>query len=163
MSISKQIFQTESKLRWKTFQWTSRFIIFVIILMIPVVIVTFLWGVKPGLPLLASEIDSMHHIANPVVPLAMSAKDIKKYKGFIAYLAEKQNAENHKIKASSVNASEIRAAFYVDWDPQSFFSLQKNIDKLNMVVPEWFFIDPTTDTLRPAIDTNALQLMKKNN
>jgi cellulose synthase/poly-beta-1,6-N-acetylglucosamine synthase-like glycosyltransferase/spore germination protein YaaH/peptidoglycan/xylan/chitin deacetylase (PgdA/CDA1 family) len=163
MSNAKQIFQTDSKWRWKTFQWTSRFIIFVVILMLPVVMVTLLWGVKPGLPLLASEIDSMHHIANPVVPLAMSAKDIKKYKGFIAYLAEKQNVEKLKIKASSVNAGEIRAAFYVDWDPQSFFSLQKNIDKLNMVVPEWFFIDPSTDTLRPDIDMEALQLMKKNN
>jgi poly-beta-1,6 N-acetyl-D-glucosamine synthase len=32
-----------------------------------------------------------------------------------------------------------------------------------MVVPEWFFIDPATDTLRPDIDLNALQLMKQNN
>ncbi|MBC7937460.1 MAG: glycosyltransferase [Rhizobacter sp.] len=162
MTGSKQIFQTNSKWRWRTFQWTGRLIIFAIILMVPVVIITLARGIKPGLPVLASEINSMHHVANPVIPAGMNAKEIKKYKGFNEYLAAREKIGNLKVNTSSVNASEIRAAFYVDWDPQSFFSLQKNIDKLNMVVPEWFFIDPATDTLRPDIDMNALKLMKKN-
>lgn len=164
MSSTKQIFQTNSKWRWRTFQWTGRLILFAIILMVPVVIITLARGIKPGLPLLASEIDSMHHIANPVIPAGLNAKEIKKYKGFDAFLKERE--KNEILKSSDtlkVIAPEIRAAFYVDWDPQSFFSLQKNIDKLNMVVPEWFFIDPATDTLRPDIDMNALALMKKKN
>jgi hypothetical protein len=131
--------------------------------MIPVAIITLARGIKPDLPLLASENHSPHHIVNPIVPAVMNAAEIRKYKGFDAYLTSREKIEKLTKNAQTVNASEIRAAFYVDWDPQSFYSLQKNIDKLNMVLPEWFFIDPTTDTLRPAIDTNALQLMKKNN
>ena len=55
----------------------------------------------------------------------------------------------------------IRSAFYVAWDPQSFYSLQRNISKLNLVIPEWMFIDPTADTLMIQKDDRALQIMKK--
>ncbi|MFM9911174.1 MAG: polysaccharide deacetylase family protein [Chitinophagaceae bacterium] len=164
MSNTKQIFQTNSKWRWRTFQWTGRLIIFAILLMVPIVMITLARGIKPGLPLLASETDSRHHIANPVTPAGMNAKEIKKYLGFDAYLTGRE--KNQQLKNNDtvkLIAKEIRAAFYVDWDPQSFFSLQKNIGKLNMVVPEWFFIDPATDTLRTDIDLNALALMKKSN
>ena len=163
MSNTKQIFQTNSKLRWRAFQWTGRLIIFAIILMVPMVIITLARGIKPGLPLLASEVDSMHHLANPAIPAGMNAREIKKYKGYNAFLAAREKIDTLKKNSSLVNTQEIRAAFYVDWDPQSFFSLQKNIGNLNMVVPEWFFIDPSTDTLRPNIDMAALELMKKNN
>ena len=163
MGNTKQIFQTNNKWRWRTFQWSGRIIIFSIILMVPVITLTLARGVKPSLPLLSAEIDAMHHIASPFIPAVLNAKEIKKYKGFNAYLNEREKVEKLKgTDTSKVIAKEIRAAFYVDWDPQSFFSLQKNIGKLNMVVPEWFFIDPATDTLRPDIDSDALLLMKKN-
>ena len=55
----------------------------------------------------------------------------------------------------------IRAAFYVAWDPQSFFSLRKNISKLNLVLPEWFFIDPNADTLFTNIDQRAFDIINK--
>jgi len=55
----------------------------------------------------------------------------------------------------------IRAAFYVDWDAQSFLSLQQYIDKMNLVIPEWIFIDPTADTVTTDIDPRAWAVMKK--
>lgn len=164
MNNSKQIFQTNSKWRWRTFQWVGRFIIFTIILMIPVVIITLAKGIQPALPKLANSADSLHYIANPVVPADMNAKELKKYKGFNDYFeARKKIRLLQNRDTAKMSTSEIRAAFYVDWDPQSFFSLQKNIKKLNLIVPEWFFIDPSTDTLKPEIDTAALAIMKKNN
>ena len=54
----------------------------------------------------------------------------------------------------------IRAAFYVAWDAQSFFSLRNNISRLNMILPEWFFIDPNGDTLTTNMDNRALYLVK---
>lgn len=54
----------------------------------------------------------------------------------------------------------IRSAFYVAWDPQSFFSLKRSINKLNLVLPEWFFIDSTADTIRTNIDKRAFDLVK---
>jgi poly-beta-1,6 N-acetyl-D-glucosamine synthase len=55
----------------------------------------------------------------------------------------------------------IRSAFYVAWDPQSFFSLQRNISNLNLVIPEWMFIDPKADTIYTDVDERALEVMKK--
>ena len=37
-------------------------------------------------------------------------------------------------------ANQIRAGFYVNWDFNAYYSLKNNADKLNMLVPEWFFI-----------------------
>jgi len=87
----------------------------------------------------------------------------KKYQGFRQYITDKEVHYNqniyyrnkgvrnlHKIPpAAPLDTSmpcAIRSAFYVAWDPQSFFSLQRNISKLNLVIPEWMFINPNTDT-----------------
>ena len=162
MSIySRQIFQTDSKWRWRITQWLGNGALFVLILMVPIVCITLASGIMPGLPLLIGENDSLHRISNPVVPVGLNKNELKKYKGFEDFLKVKCKNERLARKTLLLTNPEIRAAFYVDWDPQSFYSLQKNIDKLNTVIPEWFFIDPKTDTLSPQIDMNALALMKK--
>lgn len=163
MSSEKQVFQTNSRWRWRTFQWSGRLVAFALVLMIPVVIVTLARGLKPGLPLLASKADAQHELPHPVSPAGFNKKETKKYKGFDAFLRAKEKNEQltkHPV-ATHLTKHQVRAAFYVDWDPQSFYSLQQHIDQLNMVVPEWFFIDPATDTLRVEIDQEALQLMKQ--
>lgn len=162
MDTKKQIFQTVTQKRWKTFQWSSRLFLFVLILMIPIFYITLKRGLKPELPLLANSAKTGRSLENPVIPKDLSIQELKKFKGFDYYLRAKKKVQKLE-KQSTVHktASEIRAAFYVDWDPQSLFSLQKNIDKLNMVVPEWFFIDPKTDLLQTEIDTAALKVMRK--
>lgn len=162
MSPTKQVFQTNSKWRWRTFQWTGRLLVFAALLMVPVIIITLARGIKPGLPSLVGR-STLHAVTNPVIPEGFGPKDLQKYKGFDAFLAAKRKMELLSTPPPSPGNGLVRAAFLVDWDPQSFFSLQKNIDKLNMVVPEWFFIDPVADTLRPEIDSSALALMKKKN
>ncbi|HMF71552.1 MAG TPA: polysaccharide deacetylase family protein, partial [Flavitalea sp.] len=161
MSNTEQIFQTNSKWRWRTFMWTGRLIVIVIVLMVPLVIITLERGIQPGLPILVNESDSLHHLSNPSTPADLTVKELKKYKSFSNFLLAKEKIDRLKKYHPPVDLQQVRAAFYVDWDPQSSYSLQKNIDKLNMVLPEWFFIDPSTDTLRPQIDMTALDLMKK--
>lgn len=163
MIDKKQIFHTNTKKRWLTFKWTGRFFLFFIVIMIPILILTLARGIKPLLPLLTSEIDVLHHLNKPVIPAIMDKKELEKYKGFEAYIKSRQKFNNLTVGKEVRNTEQIRAAFYVDWDPQSFYSLQKNIGKLNMVVPEWFFIDPKTDRLKLDIDMSALILMKKHN
>lgn len=163
MIEQKQIFQTTSKARWKTFQWSTRILIFAILLLIPIFIVTLHRGLKPKLPFLATSSNNAKTLSNPIIPISFSTKELKKYKGFNAFLRMKQKNENIKNTPEAIDKNHIRAAFYVNWDPQSLFSLQKNIGKLNMVVPEWFFIDPKTDLLRTEIDTAALKIMRKSN
>ena len=58
-------------------------------------------------------------------------------------------------------AQQIRAGFFVNWDPQSYFSLRNNIDKINMVLPEWFFLsDADTVVFKP--DIRAFKLLRDN-
>lgn len=162
MDDKKQIFQTVTQKRWKTFQWSSRLILFLLILMVPIFFITLKKGLKPPLPLLATSSRTTHSLENPITPAGLSDKDLKQFKGFDYFLREKNKINKLKKQpAVTKTTEEIRAAFYVDWDPQSLFSLEKNIDKLNMVVPEWFFIDPKTDLLKTDIDTLALKVMKK--
>lgn len=160
MSTAPQIFQARTQWRWKTFKWISRLLLAVLLFMIPAAIITFVNGKKPDLPELGNN-NSPHPVANPAIPAGLNKADLKKYKGFEAYLHARQQNEQLRLGHTYPAGNEVRAAFYVDWDPQSFYSLRKNIDKLNMVLPEWFFIDPVSDTLVPKIDFDALALMKQ--
>lgn len=160
MEQSKQVFQTESKLRWNTFKWISRLLLFMAIAIIPIIIFSLTRLQSPLLPGLAKN-DSTGQI-HQVIPKDLNKRDRKKYKGMQAFIAA-HNANNHFIENEQKRPrnTNIRAAFYVDWDPQSFESLKANIDKINMVLPEWFFIDPRADTLKASIDAEALQVMRK--
>lgn len=163
MNENKQIFQTKSKARWRTFQWSTRILIFVVLLLIPIFIITLHKGLKPALPLLTNVNNEVKTLLSPNVPLVFSKEELKKYKGFDAFLRMKEKNEKLKTVEEPKHNGPVRAAFYVDWDPQSLFSLQKNIKKLNMVIPEWFFIDPQTELLKTEIDTASLKVMRKNN
>ena len=168
MSPQRQIFQTSSRLRWITFKWIGRVTLFIILLMVPIVWITLAKDPKPLLPGLSktdfTKIDPTH-------PKGLTKREAKKYKGGIdAFLKVKQQnsllAAAEKKKAADFKkkrTSRIRAAFYVDWDPQAFFSLQDHISELNTIMPEWFFIDAATDTLVTNIDPDGLALMKQNN
>lgn len=160
MDGKKQVFQTQTKLRWRTFQWSTRLIIFLLLMLIPIFILTLHRGLKPSLPILGND-TAAQKLVNPSTPKELTATELKKYKGFESFLRSKDKMDKLKKRSTGIDFPEIRAAFYVDWDPQSLFSLQKNIGKLNMVIPEWFFIDPKTDLLRTEIDTAALKIMKK--
>jgi cellulose synthase/poly-beta-1,6-N-acetylglucosamine synthase-like glycosyltransferase/spore germination protein YaaH/peptidoglycan/xylan/chitin deacetylase (PgdA/CDA1 family) len=163
MSDIKQVFQTTTKARWRIFQWSTRILIFGILLLIPVFIITLNSGLKPSLPLLTNVYNEVKTLSNPSVPVSFDKQELKKYKGFNAFLREKDKNDKLKNSEEPIHKDQIRAAFYVDWDPQSLFSLQKNIKKLNMVIPEWFFIDPKTELLKTEIDTAALKVMRRNN
>ena len=151
MGHQKQVFQTASRWRWHTFRWTGRLFLFFILLLIPVVWIAVADGYKPLLPGLA---ESYKKLDARTQVKGLSEKDHKKYLGFNEFL------RSHQAK-KSIKTSRIRAAFYVDWDPQALFSLQNHIDQLNMVMPEWFFLDPKGgDTLVTQIDHDAYTLMK---
>jgi len=159
MTKSKQVFQTNSPWRWRTFTWISRLVLVFFVLMIPLVVWTLARGIKPGLPVFGST--TKIRVAHPEQPAPLSRREAKKYQGFDAFLKmrEKLQTVNH---AGNWHGGPLRAAFYVDWDPQSYYSLQQHVGSLDMVLPEWFFIDPATDSLLTRIDTTALHLLQDN-
>ena len=97
---------------------------------------------------------------NEKVPYKAGAFPVSSRKDSIKYGLVPFKADTN-FRSFSKFPTGIRAAFYVDWDAQSFLSLQQNISKMNLVIPEWIFIDPTADTVYTNIDDRALGVMKK--
>jgi len=135
--------------------------------MVAVIIMTFFSMKNPDIPLEAKAMKKV--LTNDQYPASAIGTQ---YRGFRKLIEERwakgkgvgQNNSVLDLSSSSLfnDSIGIRAAFYVAWDPQSFFSLRKNISKINLVLPEWFFIDPKADTLFTAMDQDkrAFDLIK---
>ena len=80
MNQATQIFQSNSKIRWRTFQWSGRLLLFTVLLMIPIVIITLRMGIEPHLPILNNSPASIQHFIHPTLPADLNEKEIKKYK-----------------------------------------------------------------------------------
>ena len=152
MSHQKQIFQTDSPKRWKTFVWIARSIIFLLLVALGIICLAILKNSYPQLPKLIG-------VNEEFKPLNKADKP-NEFKRAYKKHAHKIISENEMIKRSPLH-SQVRAGFYVSWDSLSLYSLRKNIASMNMVLPEWFFINPNTDTLAPSIDPEGLKVMKQ--
>jgi cellulose synthase/poly-beta-1,6-N-acetylglucosamine synthase-like glycosyltransferase/spore germination protein YaaH/peptidoglycan/xylan/chitin deacetylase (PgdA/CDA1 family) len=165
----RQIFQTASKTRWQSFKWGTR----VLFLLIPVAILAIVIAISqmqlPNIPHLQSAL-SKKALTDTTSFLSKNSLLAKKYKGFRQFIDQKELTNKvpyagkvppgfRNITNTTMPAG-IRSAFYVAWDPQSFYSLQRNVNKLNLVIPEWMFIDPNADTLYTIADNRALAVMK---
>lgn len=163
---SPQIFHTTNPSRWQRIKWSSR-----IVLVIAAVMFVF-FGIAVA-TLTNSELNisgkATKKLLTDTSKLYTSSALEKKYKGFRKFIDDKwaKNSRlgrydnNNPITDSLFGDSVgIRAAFYVAWDPQSFYSLKRNIGKTNLVLPEWFFIDGKADTLITNIDKKAYDIIK---
>lgn len=160
MNSSKQIFQTQSGLRWNTFKWTGRFVLFLLLLTIPVVWLAMTRNSHIFLPGLSKFESTMN--VNPSIARGLNKQEQKKYHGYRDLLIAKKKDKLQVVQNRNSENFGVRAGFYVDWDPQAFTSLQNHINEMNMVLPEWFFIDPVSDTLKmDDAFTEAYNLMKK--
>lgn len=181
---SNQIFQTNSSYRWLRFQWASRILAIIGIIGIVILIITLQRGYTPSLPKLKSQrykkiLDSTESFVYKNSLIA------RQYGGFRKYIQEQKPYLQAEFRPKKLQPGEfknntftqhpnndqefnaftkfpcgIRSAFYVTWDPQSFYSLQRNISKLNLVIPEWMFIDAKADTLIIRKDQRAYDVMK---
>ena len=176
-----QVFQTSTASRWQRFKWGSRFIFFFIAIGIAVITITLSRGDTPLMPRLIADQEKMALLDTSSNSIFSKTKIGKQYGGFRKYINEKEmynrgaypiprrfKRKNGVIVHADPDfysfhkfGAGIRAAFYVDWDPQSYSSLERNISHLNMVVPEWLFIDPTGDSIISNIDTGAYDIMKR--
>jgi len=179
--MGKQIFQTDSTSRWNRFKWTMRFILFLAGILVAVFITMIVIDHLPHLPFK----QDYRSVVTASRPFMQENKYSKEYKGFRSYFNEKKVHSNYaqekaasakrykRFKGSETAVTRkymdswnrfdagIRAAYYVSWDPKSLFSLKQNINKLNLIIPEWFFINSKTDKLSINIDSKGYNLMKK--
>lgn len=163
---SKQIFQTSSAGRWQRFKWGSRFILFCIVFGIAVIVIAMVTEYTPQLPMEGVVKKAMQDRKSYIEKTMKLPKEYAGFQKFIntQWAKGKGCGQADTLRVTSLNtwqsSAGIRSAFYVAWDAQSYFSLKKSISKLNLVLPEWFFLDATGDTLRSDIDKRAFDLVK---
>lgn len=170
MPHKRQIFHSHDDTRWMRTKWAFRSLGFLLIIAAIIVGLSIYFTGKylPGVPL---EGTAIKKVLTDTGHSYRESNLEKEYKGFrkVIYQRWKEGQGSGQHKPVDLSKSDlfndsvgIRAAFYVNWDqPQSFNSLQKNVSKVNLVLPEWLFIDPNKDELFTTIDPKALSVMKK--
>ena len=146
----KQVFLTQSPTRWQRFKWTSRIILFILVLMLAILGIALVKLFTPKVPQLRSG-SQYEAILNKGKNAANNAID-KKYEGFGKYISGKAAQLKHIRYVSNADslhafAAPVRAAFYDASDEQAYFSLKNNIGNLNMLLPLWMTIDSAADTV----------------
>jgi cellulose synthase/poly-beta-1,6-N-acetylglucosamine synthase-like glycosyltransferase/peptidoglycan/xylan/chitin deacetylase (PgdA/CDA1 family)/spore germination protein YaaH len=155
--MEKQIFQSKNKKRWSIFIYTALFLSVSLILFI--VVISYYVGRQefPALPLLQSRETFFKKIDHPGDPLKLPV---------VNHSHIVKHSPNEFLPSASLKrklAHKIRAGFYVNWDLQSFRSMQENIGKMNMVLPEWIFVQDSSNHVSTNIDRVALNVMRKHN
>ncbi|WP_288152579.1 glycosyltransferase [uncultured Prevotella sp.] len=175
--MERQIFQTDSRRRWRRFKWTMRFFATIMVLLLVVFITMFAMEGSPNLP--------FHHDYRSALtaskPFMKDNKTAQSYQALRDKFLESRMHNNymddyrrdHRFVGHGDKVTEkfinewgdprigVRAAWYVNWDTHSLTSLKRGMKQLNMVIPEWFFINPATDRLETRIDNKALREMRQ--
>lgn len=170
MEKSRQIFQTDSKKRWRNVKWGSRIFIFVTAILFIALGLMMKLDRSPKIPFK----EDYKAVITASRPYLQENKISKEYKGFRSFISEKTMHTN-LAKISRAKAERfrnqnrdwarfpggIRSAFYVAWDPQSLMSLKRNIRHVNLVFPEWFFLDPGTGALKTNVDKEGYKIIRR--
>ncbi|WP_121354493.1 polysaccharide deacetylase family protein [Flavisolibacter nicotianae] len=171
---NRQVFQSSTATRWQRVKWGTRILIFLSFILLAALVVA-LGSDEPskntGRPRLQNYVYTRLKDTSSFV--YKNSELARKYYGFRKFIDDRDVKlktrapyqamlpANFRNITSNTAACHIRAGFFVDWDPQSYYSLQRNVNKLNLVIPEWFFIDPVADTLTTGIDRQALAIMQQ--
>jgi cellulose synthase/poly-beta-1,6-N-acetylglucosamine synthase-like glycosyltransferase/spore germination protein YaaH/peptidoglycan/xylan/chitin deacetylase (PgdA/CDA1 family) len=166
MSEGAQIFQTANPKRWRNFKWSLRILLMIIVFFLVVLAVAIVSGTNPSIPNLEAKSKAYQQKLDPTNPLTLSQRFNKKYKGFKDFLDKKIKEDSLKtLKLRNTKAlpiPNIRAAFYTPWTGNtSLPDLEKYGSNLNVIFPEWFFIDTVTHRLQTRIDSAGLALMQQ--
>ncbi|WP_294245093.1 polysaccharide deacetylase family protein [uncultured Chryseobacterium sp.] len=170
MEKSKQIFQTDSKKRWRNVKWGSRIFIFVTAILFIALGLMMKLDRSPKIPFR----EDYKAVITANRPYLQENKISKEYKGFRSFISEKtmhtnlakiSRAKAERFRNQNRNWGKfpggIRSAFYVAWDPQSLMSLKRNIRHVNLVFPEWFFLDPKTGALKTNVDKEGYKIIRR--
>ena len=163
--MQKQIFQTNSSTRWKSFVWFVRIlIVFLLVIMASVAISLFnkrIYDLKvltynaKKLPDL--NVDKSKTYVSRSEQIAF-AQHLERYRK--KYKRTSTNKLHVKHTPAAAKFLPVRAGFYVNWDLNSSISLHKNINHLNMVLPEWIFQKDTKGNLDVRIQNETLDFIQ---
>ncbi len=171
MDQNQQIFQSPNKTRWQRTKWILRALLFLLPIF-GIIVYVGIYQMNKNQPDIPLEGSAIKKVLTDTSDNYRESKLEREYKGFKKAIGNKWakgqgcgQVTNKPLDLSNSNYFSdtlgIRAGFYVNWDAaQSFSSLQRNVKHLNLIIPEWLFIDPNTDQLYNTIDPKALKIMQ---
>ncbi|MDD3321080.1 MAG: glycosyltransferase [Paludibacter sp.] len=164
--MPKQIFQTESTTRWKSFIWFTRILLVFLIIIFTSVMLSLSNKRNYDLKVLTYQATKFPNLNASPEKVKVPATEIQAFAKHLNHFRKHRPTSFYKNKTelpSDVKKYQpLRAAFFVNWDMNSAYSLQKNVNKLNMVLPEWSFVSGAKGAFIQKVDVNALNLLRKN-
>jgi cellulose synthase/poly-beta-1,6-N-acetylglucosamine synthase-like glycosyltransferase/peptidoglycan/xylan/chitin deacetylase (PgdA/CDA1 family)/spore germination protein YaaH len=162
----KPVFYSTNSSRWKRFLWIIKILSVLLFIGIASILISLFHKQVFKLPTLREHLALSQEDDQKFATADIKAKETAH---FLKLAKEARTREGHdfykrdKVIPGEVRKYEpIRAGFYVNWDIQSKFSLKQNASKLNMVLPEWLFVQDTSDEVATDIDIEALDIMQRN-
>ncbi len=160
---ARPIFFSPTGRRWTRFVWLARLLGFFAALAVIVALVAVARKTTTILPKLVNPNEVYKRVLNHEDPLILTSKQNAQFQSAAKRLARLDSLRHTRHVAVSHGpfGDEVRAGFYVNWDAESYSSLRKNIDRMNIIFPEWLFVADSVDTVVPEIDITALDLMRR--
>ena len=165
MSLSaRPIFYSPTGRRWTRFVWLIRLLSFVVVLTVVVALIAVLRTTTTALPKLVNPNEVYKRVLYHDDPLIITSAQNSQFQNAVKRLSKPDTLRRRPLHLSASEGAlgvEVRAGFYVNWDAESYSSLADNIEKMNVVFPEWFFVADSVDTVVTQIDVKALDLMHR--
>jgi len=165
--MQRQIFQTNSSTRWKSFIWIVRILIVFLIVIVASVAISLLNKRDYDLKVLTYNAKKLPDLNTDKTKTVVTLKEQNAFvKHLERYRKKHLNMLKKRVHVKHLSSPEadkflpVRAAFYVNWDKNSNISLHKNINQLNMILPEWFFQKDAQGNIDVRIETETLDYIQ---
>ena len=164
--MQRQVFQTHTVTRWKSFIWFVRIFLVFLLVGSASVMLSLVSKRKYDLKVLTYNANKLPDINSDTSKNYVPAPEQKAFADHLYQVRMSRLTSFYKdypIMPQTVKQFlPVKAAFYVNWDKQSSYSLKENISKLNMVLPEWIFQMDSKGNIEIQIDTIVLKMLRKN-
>jgi cellulose synthase/poly-beta-1,6-N-acetylglucosamine synthase-like glycosyltransferase/spore germination protein YaaH/peptidoglycan/xylan/chitin deacetylase (PgdA/CDA1 family) len=161
---ARPIFYSPTGKRWTRFVWLFRLLSFVAVLTVVVALIAVIKTTTTALPKLVNPNEVYKRVLSHDDPLIIPSAQNAQFQSAVKRLSKRDSLRRRPLHLSASKGAlgvEVRAGFYVNWDAESYSSLADNIDRMNVVFPEWLFIADSVDTVVTQIDLKALDLMHR--
>ena len=163
---NKPIFYSTNASRWKRFLWVVKILSVFLFIGVGCVLFSLFHKQVFRLPSLREHLMLSQNESLKYNSADLQAKESQHFKKLAQEARTKKEHNFYKrdkvIPGQVKKYSPVRAGFYVNWDIQAKYSLEKNASKMNMVLPEWLFVQDTSDVVSVDIDQSALDIMHRN-
>jgi len=165
--MQKQVFQTNSSTRWKSFIWLVRILVVFLVVIMASVAISLLNKREYDLKVLTYNAKRLPDINTDKSKAFISKTEQVAFAKHLDRLRKRhKKALKNKLHVKTTATPEaakflpVRAGFYVNWDKNSSISLHKNIGQLNMILPEWIFQKDTKGNLDVRIENETLDFIQ---